>query len=151
MNKNETNNNPSEAVLLEEYKEAMSSQRSNTNLVYSWTGSIFLVLSTSLFFYGTRVTELAQLIPTMILAFVLVVVWWGITETFIFYTRQRMQRIHEIENILQMKLMSKAGQEIKERGWKAKFVEARTYVRIFIIAYVLVWILMFILKIAPSN
>ncbi|MBM3324578.1 MAG: hypothetical protein FJY66_02805 [Calditrichaeota bacterium] len=142
----EQKNVPSEAVLLEEYRQAMSSQRSNTSLIYSWTGNIFLVLSTGLFFYGTTLTELTVLLPTMILAFVLVVVWWGMTETFIFYIRQRMRRIHEIEKMLDIRLMSGAGEEIRSLGRKARFVEARTYVRLFILAYVIVWILMFVLR-----
>jgi len=143
---NEPSEKPTESALLEEYKEAMESQRSNTSLVYSWTGSIFLVLSMGLFYYGTTISEMARLLPTMILAFILVIVWWGMTETFIFYTRQRLRRIHEIEKLLNIKLMSEAGREIKALGWKATFVEARTYVRLFILVYIVVWILMLVLK-----
>jgi len=49
-----------------------------------------------------------------------------------------------------MKLMSEAGREIKELGWKAKFLEARSYVRLFILAYVVVWVLMFVLKLRAA-
>ena len=133
-------------TLLQEYKEAMESQRSLSSMAYSWTGSIFLVLSTGLFFYGTQLETLAKFIPTMVLALVLAFVWLGFTETFIFYIRQRMRRIHEIERILKMKLMSDAGEEIKKLGWKAKMLEARTYLRMFIVAYVLIWFLLLYLN-----
>ena len=133
-------------ILLQEYKEAMESQRSLSNMTYSWTGSIFLVLSTGLFFYGTQLDSINKIIPTMVLALVLAFVWLGFTETFIFYIRQRMKRIYEIEQILQMKLMSEAGKEIIALGWKAKFLEARSYLRLFIIVYILVWFLLLYLN-----
>jgi len=133
-------------TLLQEYREAMESQRSLSSMTYSWTGSIFLVLSAGLFFLGTQLDNIAKFIPTMILAIVLAFVWLGFTETFIFYIRQRMRRIHEIETILKMKLMSEAGKEIKELGWKAKTLEARSYLRLFIIVYVLVWLMLFYLN-----
>ena len=135
-----------EQTLLAEYREAMESQRNNTSLVYSWTGSIFLVLSSGMFYYGTTLKDASVLIPTMILALVLVIVWWGLTETFVFYIKQRMRRIHEIEALLNMKLMSEAGQEIQRMGFSAKFLEARSYVRLFIVAYLIVWILMLVMK-----
>jgi len=132
-------------TLLLEYREAMESQRSNTNIVYAWMGSIFLVLSTGLFYYGTTLDEIVKYIPTMILAIAIMLVWWGLTESFIFYIKQRMKRIHEIESLLNIKLMSDAGKEIKAIGWRAKFLEARNYVRFFIVIYISVWILMLIL------
>ena len=133
-------------TLLQEYREAMESQRSLSNMAYSWPGSIFLVLSTGLFFYGTQLDDIKKFIPTMILALVLAFVWLGFTETFIFYIRQRMKRIHEIEQVLKMKLMSDAGKEIKELGWKVKFLEARSYLRFFIIMYIIVWMLLLYLN-----
>jgi len=81
----------------------------------------------------------------MILAIAIMLVWWGLTESFIFYIKQRMKRIHEIESLLNIKLMSDAGKEIKAIGWRAKFLEARNYVRFFIVIYISVWILMLIL------
>jgi len=57
-----------------------------------------------------------------------------------------MKRIHEIEQVLKMKLMSDAGNEIKELGWKVKFLEARSYLRFFIVMYILVWILLLYLN-----
>ena len=135
---------PSETVLLEEYKEAMESQRSLTNIVYSWTGSIFLILSTGMFYYGTKIDELRKLILVMALALVLVFIWWGIIETMIFYTRQRFQRIIEIEEILEMKLMSNALKDIKMLKWKSKFYEARNYFRFFMLSYLIVWIILII-------
>ncbi len=137
---------PSENVLLQEYREAMESQRTNTNIVYSWTASIFLILSGGLFFFGVSNNDIIKFIPSMILAIILALIWLGLTETFIFYMKQRFRRIHEIEQILGMKLMAEAGKEIKLLGWKAKFVEARTYIRLFILCYIAVWILMFILR-----
>jgi hypothetical protein len=139
-------NIPSEQALLQEYREAMESQRSNTNIAYSWIGSINLILSTSLFYYGTKIKTLSTFIPTMLLALVLVLVWWGMTETYIFYIKQRMARILQIEAILNLKLMSEAGAQIKSMGWKAKFLEARTYVRILIVSYIFVWLLLSYLK-----
>ena len=123
----------------------MESQRSNTNIAYSWIVSIFLVLSTGLFYYGTIIEETGKFIPVMLLALSLAIVWWGLTETFIFYIRQRMRRIHEIEKELNIKLMSEAGEEIKKLGWKAKFREVRNYVRFFIFAYAIIWLLMLVI------
>ncbi len=132
-------------VLLAEYREAMESQRSNTTITYSWMGSILLVLSTGLFFYGIQLDDFDVFVPVMLLAMVLVMVWWGLTETFVFYIGQRLRRIHEIEQELGMRLMSQAGQEIKNLGWRARFVEARTYVRLFGGVYILICITLIIL------
>ena len=134
-------------TLLLEYREAMESQRNLTSMAYSWTGSIFLVLSTGLFFYGTQLDSLDKLIPTMILAIALALVWFGFTESFVFYIRQRMQRIHEIEEILNMKLMSEAGREIKAMGLKSRKYELRSYLRAFVVVYILVWILLVYLNV----
>ena len=136
----------SDSTLLEEYREAMASQRANTSIVYSWMGSIFLVLTTGLFYYGTRLDEINKIIPIMVLAVGLGLIWWGLMESFIFYIRQRMIRAHEIERVLEMKLMSGAYEEIKKMGFKAKFFEARSYVRFFIILYIVAWIVLIILN-----
>ena len=133
-------------VLLTEYREAMASQRSNTNIIYSWTGSIFLVLSTVLFIYGVNASEQRLFFPVMALATLLILVWWGMTETFVFYIGQRLRRISEIEETLGMRLIREAGKEIKALGWKARFVEARFYVRGFSILYVIISIVMSWLK-----
>ncbi len=129
-------------VLLTEYREAMESQRSNTNIIYSWTGSIFLVLSTVLFIFGTNASEQRLYFPVMALATLLILVWWGMTETFVFYIRQRLRRIGEIEKALGMSLMRQAKEEIGALGWRARFVEARFYVRGFSILYIVIWIVM---------
>ncbi|MFH1808156.1 MAG: hypothetical protein ABIJ09_05390, partial [Pseudomonadota bacterium] len=84
----ENSNHPSENALLKEYSEAMESQRANTNIVYSWMGSIFLVLTTGLFYYGTRIDDLNKIIPVMVLAIGLGFIWWGLMESFIFYIKQ---------------------------------------------------------------
>jgi len=137
MNSNEEV--PRRDVLLAEYHEAMESQRSNTNLVYSWTGSIFLILATYLVIHGINVTEAKAFFPVMALAVLLVIVWWGMTETFVFYIVQRLRRISEIEKALGMGLISEAGKEIQSLGWRARFVEARSYVRGFSVLYVIIW------------
>ncbi len=129
-------------VLLAEYREAMESHRANTNLIYSWTGSIFLVLATALFVLGVNAEKAKIFFPVMALAIVLIFVWWGLTETFVFYIRQRLQRIREIEQELGMRLMSEAGKEIQSMGWKAKLVEARSYVRGSAILYAVIWFIM---------
>ena len=102
-------------LLLEEYRQAMESQRSNTTVVYSWLGSIFLVLSTGLFFFGITVHELSTFVAAMVLAILLALVWLGLTETFIFYMRQRFHRIHEIERELGLKLMLEAAYVFRPR------------------------------------
>ena len=133
-------------ALLEEYRQAMESQRSNTTIIYSWLGSIFLVLSTGLFFFGITVHEFATFICAMALAILLSLVWLGLTETFIFYIRQRLKRIHEIEHELGLKLMVDAATDIRQLGWRARFVEARTYVRLFIPLYIAIWVFALIVK-----
>jgi len=129
-------------ILLEEYRQAMDSQRNNTSIVYSWIGNIFVILSTLLFGYGIIQTSKLNFIFLMILSFALIFVWLGVTETFIFYLRQRLKRINEIERILEIELMSKAYEEIKKLGWKSKFLEVRTYVRIFVISYIIIWLIL---------
>ena len=129
-------------ILLTEYREAMASQRSNTTIIYSWTGSIFLVLSTDLFIYGANASEAELFFPVMALATLLILVWLGMTETFIFYIRQRLRRIGEIEEALGMSLMRQAREEIGTLGWRARFVEARSYVRGFSVLYIVIWIVM---------
>lgn len=133
-------------ALLEEYRQAMESQRSNTTVVYSWLGSIFLVLSTGLFFFGITVHEFPTFICAMALAILLSLVWLGLTETFIFYIRQRLRRIHEIEHQLGLKLMVEAATEIKQLGWRSRFIEARTYVRLFIPLYIAIWVFALVVK-----
>ncbi|MBS1261456.1 MAG: hypothetical protein MAG453_00778 [Calditrichaeota bacterium] len=110
----------------------MQSQRTNTSLVYSWTGNILLIVTTALFVYGGTAESGESFYPAMAFAILLAIIWFGMTETFVFYIRQRMVRINQIEDQLGMSLMSAARDEIKAKGWRARFVEARTYVRIFI-------------------
>ncbi len=132
--------------LLTEYREGMASQRANTNLVYSWTGNILLILSTALLLYGNSAETAKAFYPIMVFAILLMVLWYGMTETFVFYIRQELIRINEIEELLGMKLMSGARDEIQAKGWKSKFVEARSYVRLFTLVYILIWIFMSWLK-----
>ena len=132
--------------LLLEYREAMESQRSNTALVYSWTGNILLILSTALFIFGAQTDEPEAFFPTMAFAVLLLLIWYGMTETFVFYIKQRLRRANEIERILGMQLMSGAYEEIKKLGWRSRFIEARSYVRLFGLLYILLWIFMSWLK-----
>jgi hypothetical protein len=128
--------------LLVEYREAMESQRSNTALVYSWTGNILLILSTGLFIFGTQTKAPEAFFPTMAFAVLLMLIWYGMTKTFVFYIGQRLRRANEIERILGIQLMSGAYEEIKRLGWKSRLVEARSYVRLFAVVYILIWIFM---------
>ena len=132
--------------LLLEYKEAMQSQRANTSLVYSWTGNILMILTTALFVFGATANAAESFYPAMVFAILLVIIWFGMTKTFVFYTRQRLMRINQIEDQLGMRLMSAGRDEIKDMGWRSRFVEARTYVRIFAFLYILIWIWMSWLK-----
>ncbi len=124
----------------------MESQPSNTALVYSWLGSIFLVLSSGPFFFGITVDKLTTFVPAMAFAVVLSLVSLGLTEAFIFCMRQRFKRIHEIERELGLKLMTKAASEIKQLGWRARLVAARTYVRLSTPLYIALWILALTLR-----
>ena len=82
----------------------------------------------------------------MLLALLLTGVWFGMTKTFVFYIRQRMKCIHEIEAELGMRLMSEAGAEIQARGWRAKFTEAQFYVHCFLILYAALWLGMLVFR-----
>ncbi|MFP4502398.1 MAG: hypothetical protein ACLFTT_15475 [Candidatus Hydrogenedentota bacterium] len=135
-------------ILLTEYQEAMASQRDNTRLVYSWTGNIVLILSTGLFVVGARTNMPVPFFAAMALAILLMAVWWGMTETFVGYIVQRIRRIAEIEEELGMRLMSSAGEEIRRRGWKGRFLEARTYIRGFLVVYLILWGALAIFKFA---
>ena len=85
-----TEKTPNREELLTEYREGMESQRANTNLVYSWTGNILLILSTALLLYGASSEKVGTFFPTMAFAILLMIVWYGMTETFVFYIRQRL-------------------------------------------------------------
>ena len=144
MNQEEKNQDTEK--LLTESREGMASQRANTNLVYSWTGNILLILSTALLLYGANAETSLAFFPVMAFAILLMILWYGMTETFVFYIRQRMARINEIEGQLGMRLMSGARDEIHAKGWRSKFVEARSYVRLFALVYILIWVFMSWLK-----
>ena len=64
------------AVLLEEYRQMMESQRDNTRIAYSWIGNFFLVLSGGLYFFGVSAEELSVFVPTMVFGIGLSVIWW---------------------------------------------------------------------------
>ena len=137
---------PDREALLAEYGEAMASQRANTQLVYSWTGNIIIILASGLVVYGVGIKELPIFLLIAAFALMLMGLWLGMTETFVFYIGQRMKRIAEIEKELGMKLMSAAGDEIRSMGFKARFVEARSYVRAFGFFYCLFWVAMGLTK-----
>lgn len=135
-------------ILLTEYKEGMESQRHLTNITYSWMINIALILCTGLFITGITRPQYDKISfwMLMVLGTIFCIVWWRLTETMVFYLRQRFRRINEIEETIGMKLMSEAYKEIKNMGWRAKLLEARVYIRIFVISYICAWIIVGILK-----
>jgi len=138
---NEDNNKPDKEILLEEYRQLMESQRDNTRIAYSWMGSIFLVLCAGLFFFGLTTDVLASFLPAMILGICLCLVWVGLTEVFAKYIRERFDRLEEISIQLGMPPMP-VTPTIK---WWFPFTQARTYIVLFALLYITVWMLRLIL------
>lgn len=132
--------NPDKETLLEEYRQLMESQRDNTRIAYSWMGSIFLVLCSALFFFSLTTNALASFVPAMILGVFLCLIWVGLTEAFARYIRQRFERLEEISLQLGIPPMPVAPITL----W-VLFTQARTYVWLFAIVYILAWVLRLIL------
>ena len=133
-------NNPDKDTLLEEYRQLMESQRDNTRIAYSWMGSIILVLCSGLFFFGLTTNALAVFIPAMILGIFLCLIWVGLTGVFARYIRQRFERLEEISLQLGIPPMPVAPITLG-----VPFTQARTYVWLFAIVYILAWVLRLIL------
>ena len=130
--------NPDRDTSLEEYRQLMESQRDNTRIAYSWMGSIILVLSSGLFFLGLIDNTLASFIPAMVLGVSLCLIWVGITEVFARYIRLRFDRLNEVSEQLGIPPL-----QAPEPFGLLK--QARTYIWLFAIVYILAWVLRLIL------
>ena len=130
--------NPDKEILLEEYRQLMESQRDNTRIAYSWMASIILVLCSGLFFFGLTTNDLAVFIPAMILGICLCLIWIGLTEVFARYIRLRFNRLDEVSEQLGIP-------PLQTPVPFSPLKQARTYVWLFGIIYILVWILRLIL------
>ena len=133
--------NPDKETLLEEYRQLMESQRDNTRIAYSWMGSIFLVLCSALFLFGLTTNALASFVPAMILGIFLCLIWVGLTGVVAGYIRQRFERLDEISTQLGMQPIP----DVPSGMWWFPFTQARTYVWLFAIVYILAWVLRLIL------
>ena len=125
-------------TLLEEYRQLMESQRDNTRLAYSWMGSIILVLCSGLVFFGLTTNTLSSFIPAMVFGVCLCFIWVGLTEVFARYTRLRFDRLDEVSEQLGIP-------PLKAPEPFSLLKQARTYVWLFAILYILAWILRLIL------
>jgi hypothetical protein len=138
--------NPTPEALLEEYRQMMESQRDNTRIAYSWVGNVFLVLSGGLYFFGVSSDEMAVFIPTMVFGISLSVIWWAVTEVFARYTRERISRARQIEEMLGLRAMTDGTQSLYRSSWKGPFLQARTYVVMFVVIYIVVWVLALVMR-----
>ncbi|MFC1990721.1 hypothetical protein ACFLU9_01040 [Chloroflexota bacterium] len=129
---------PDRDTSLEEYRQLMESQRDNTRLAYSWMASIILVLCSGLAFFGLTTNTLSSFVPAMVFGVCLCFIWVGLTEVFARYTRLRFDRLDEVSKQLGIPLL-KAPEPF------SLLKQARTYVWLFAILYILVWALRLIL------
>lgn len=127
-------------ALLEEYRQVMESQRDNTRIAYSWIGNVFLVLSGGLYFFGVGAEEFSVFVPTMVFGISLSVIWLAVTEVFARYTRERIRRAAEIEKLLGLQAMTGSTQSLYRSTWRGPFLQARTYVILFVLVYIVVWV-----------
>ncbi|MFC2035683.1 hypothetical protein ACFLUJ_06125 [Chloroflexota bacterium] len=127
-------------TLLEEYRQLMESQRDNTRIAYSGTGSIFLVLCSALFLFGLITNTLASFVPAMVPGVLLCLIWLGLTEAIHRYINMRFERLEEISSQLGISPMPVT----PTTPW-LPFTQARTYIWLFTIVYILAWILRLIL------
>ena len=133
-------------ILLEEYRQLIESQRDNTRIAYSWMGNIFLFLSGGLFFFGLNTSEGEVFIPSMILGIGLSIIWLALTEVFARYTRERFRRATEIEQKLGMEAFSYGTSQLQRYGRLGWFLQARAYVWLFVVLYVVTWIIALAMK-----
>ena len=133
-------------VLLEEYRQMMESQRDNTRIAYSWMGNFFLVLAGGLFFFGVGANEHSVFVPTMVLGVGLSLIWWGLTEVFARYTRERIRRAVQIEELLHMQGMTRSNESLYKNPFIGPFLQARTYVILFVVLYWGVWAVAYVMK-----
>ena len=143
---------PEKDVLLEEYRQLMTSQRDNTQIAYSWVGNILMVLGSGLFVFGLTTENLSRFIPALILGMLLSFVWIGVTEAFARYTRQRFDRINKICQELgippveqpagtwvdtQLLKVPKVGKWLNR---SLSMTQVRTYVVLFVAFYNVAWL-----------
>jgi len=112
----------------------MESQRDNTRIAYSWMGSIILVLCSGLAFFGLTTNTLSSFVPAMVFGVCLCLIWVGLTEVFARYIRQRFDRLEEISKELGIPPLQAP---IQGRP----MTQARTYVWLFAIIYIIAWLL----------
>jgi len=130
--------NPDKETLLEEYRQLMESQRDNTRIAYSWMGSIILVLCSGLAFFGLTTNALSSFIPAMVFGICLCLLWIGLTEVFARYIRLRFDRLDEVSKQLGI-------QPLKVPVPFGPLKQARTYVWLFVVIYILTWVLRLVL------
>jgi len=135
---NEDKNEPDKETLLVEYQQLMESQRDNTRIAYSWMATIILVLCSSLFFFGLTTNSFSSFLPAMILGICLCLIWVGLTEVFARYIRQRFDRLEEISEQLGIPPLP-----FTPTTWLLPLTQARTYVWLFVIVYIVAWVLRF--------
>ena len=133
---NEDKNKPDKETLLEEYRQLMESQRDNTRIAYSWIGNIILVLCSGLIFFGLTTNILSSFVPAMVFGILLCLIWVGLTEVFAGYTRLRFYRIEEISKLIGIAPMKPPESFLEQ---------ARAYIWLFVIIYILAWILRLVL------
>ncbi len=138
---NQDKNKPDKEILLEEYRQLMESQRDNTRIAYSWMGNIFLVLCSVLFLFSLTTNAPASFMPAMILGIFSCLIWVGLTEVIARYIRQRFERLDEISRQLGIPPIP----DTPSTMWWFPFTQARTYVWLFAIVYILAWVLRLIL------
>lgn len=138
---------PNRDALLELYRQLMESQRDNTRIAYSWIGNVFLVLSSTLILFGLATQDYKSFIPAMALGIGLSIIWALVTEVFAAYTRERFRQALEVEGLLHFSGLAAAGDERSEKlGWRKYLGQARIYVWLFMVLYIVVWILALVLK-----
>ena len=130
--------NPDKETLLEEYRQLMESQRDNTRIAYSWMGSIILMLCSGLVFFGLITNALSSFVPAMVFGICLCLIWIGLTEVFTRYIRLRFDRLNEVSEQLGIP-------PLQAPVPFGPLKQARTYVWLFVITYILTWILRLIL------
>jgi len=143
-------------TLREELRQLMESQRDNTRIAYGWLSNVILILSSGLFFFGLNTDETEKFVPAMSLGVVLALVWMGITEVFAAHIRKRFERLKEISDDLGIKSYPDLEPTFIDKSLSRALgklpgvhnvlrhfplTQIRTYVLVFVIAYILVWLL----------
>jgi len=101
-------------------------------------GSIVLVLCSALVFFGLITNALSSFVPAMVFGICLCLIWIGLTESFARYIRLRFDRLDEVSEQLGIP-------PLQAPVPFSPLKQARTYVWLFAIVYILAWILRLIL------